>query len=103
MAKYYGKIGYMTPVETAPGVWDEIIIERDYYGDVLKNRLNMQYANVTADISINTQISVIADQFDYEHCHAIRYITYLNQKWKVTSMEIRYPRLILDIGGMYHG
>ena len=32
MAKFYGVIGYAKRVETEPGVWEEVITEREYYG-----------------------------------------------------------------------
>ena len=37
MAKFYGVVGYVESVETAPGVYTEIATERKYYGDILKN------------------------------------------------------------------
>ena len=40
MAKWFGKIGYAETVETAPGVWVEHIVEREYYGDLNKNNRN---------------------------------------------------------------
>ena len=32
MAKYYGNIGFITSVETSPGIWEEEIVEYDKYG-----------------------------------------------------------------------
>mgnify|MGYP001450408843 FL=1 len=37
MAKFYGVIGYAETTETAPGVWAEVITERNYSGDVIRN------------------------------------------------------------------
>jgi hypothetical protein len=34
MAKFHGKIGYAQTVETVPGVYEEEITERLYYGDI---------------------------------------------------------------------
>ena len=42
MAKYYGAIGYSETTETAPGVWEETITERNYYGDVIKTSSKIQ-------------------------------------------------------------
>ena len=36
-AKFYGEIGYGETVETSPGVYEDIIVERKYYGDVIRN------------------------------------------------------------------
>ena len=104
MAKYYGQIGYATVEETSPGVWVEEITERNYYGDVVRNRVNVQQGTtVNAGVTISKQISIIADPFAFENFTNMRYITYLNQKWSITGVDVEYPRLILTIGGVYNG
>ena len=42
MARFFGRIGYGETVETAPGVWVDDIIERSYYGDVIRNARNLR-------------------------------------------------------------
>lgn len=104
MAKYYGQIGYATVEETSPGVWVEEITERNYYGDVVRNRVNVQQGTtVNAGVTISKQISIIADPFAFENFTNMRYITYLNQKWSITGVDVEHPRLILTIGGVYNG
>lgn len=104
MAKYYGQIGYATVEETSPGVWVEEITERNYYGDVVRNRVNVQQGTtVNAGVTISKQISIIADPFAFENFTNMRYITYLNQKWFITGVDVEHPRLILTIGGVYNG
>lgn len=104
MAKYHGHVGYAIDVEKYPGVWVPEIIEHEYFGDTIKNRLNVQQSTtVNATISISNSISIVADPFAYENFYAIRYVTYLNKKWTVSSIEIARPRLILSIGGIYNG
>jgi len=104
MAKYYGKIGFVVVEETKPGVWKEIITERDYFGDLIRNTRRLQSANqVNDDITISNEISIVADPFARENFHAMRYAEYMGTKWKVTSVEVQYPRLILSVGGIYNG
>ena len=38
MAKWYGKIGYAVTEMTEPGIWEEKVVERDYYGDMTSDR-----------------------------------------------------------------
>ena len=103
MARYHGYVGYAIDVEAYPGVWEEQISEHEYFGDVLKNRINIQQnSNVNAKITISNSISIIADPFAYEHVYAMRYVTYLNKKWTITNIDIQRPRLILTIGGLYN-
>lgn len=100
--KYYGQVGYAETVKTAPGVWEEQIVERDYYGDVIRNMRRLEGQEVNEDLNISNQISIVSDPYANENFHAIRYVTYMGTKWKVTSVEVQYPRLLLTIGGIYN-
>ena len=104
MAKYYGAIGYAETVETAPGVYEEQITERNYYGELVRNTRRLQTSDqVNDNINIANEISIIADPFATQNFHAMRYIEFMGAKWKITNVEVRYPRLILTIGGLYNG
>ena len=104
MAKYYGVIGYAETVETAPGVYEERITERNYYGELVRNTRRLQTSDqVNDNINIANEISIIADPFATQNFHAMRYIEVMGAKWKITNVEVRYPRLILTIGGLYNG
>lgn len=104
MAKYYGVIGYAETVETVPGVYEEQITERNYYGELVRNTRRLQTSDqVNDNINIANEISIIADPFATQNFHAMRYIEFMGAKWKITNVEVRYPRLILTIGGLYNG
>lgn len=104
MARYYGKIGYVENVETSPSVYTERVTERPYYGDEVTNtrRLNNGEA-VNDNVEITNQFSILADAYAYEHFFAIRYLTWLGQRWKVTRVTVQRPRLTLEIGGVWNG
>lgn len=103
MAKFYGVIGYGETKETKPGVWSESITEKNYYGDVLQfNRKWETSENLNDNLNINNKISIVADPFAYENFHSIRYIKWMGSKWKITNIEVQYPRLVLTIGGVYN-
>ena len=104
MAKYYGVIGYAETVETAPGVYEEQITERNYYGELVRNTRRLQTSGSSVnDNVVVSKISVIADPFATQNFHAMRYVEFMGAKWKITNVEVRYPRLILTIGGVYNG
>ncbi len=104
MAKYSGNIGFAITEESAPGVWTEQIVERHYYGDVTRNRTQIQTnTNVNGNITFSNVISILADPFAHEHFYSMRYITYLGKKWSINSIEVEYPRLSITIGGLYNG
>lgn len=105
MAKFYGTIGYdMGTVETSPGIWEEQIIERDYFGDVIRDTRRLQSTDqVNDNIDISNEFSIVSDPFANNNFHSMRYVEYLGVKWKITSVEVRHPRLILSVGGLYNG
>ncbi len=104
MAKFYGAIGYITTVETKPGVWEEQITERSYYGDVTRNtRRWSDSSNLNDNLNIANTISIVADPFAYENFHSMKYVEFMGAKWKVSNVEVQYPRLILTVGGVYNG
>ena len=104
MAKYYGAIGYAETVETTPGVWVEQVTERQYFGDLTRDSRSLQSAEQLNDnINVANEISIVADPFANENFHSMRYVEFMGAKWKVTSVEVQYPRLILTVGGVYNG
>lgn len=100
--RYYGNIGYAVTEETVPGIWDEKIYEKAYYGDVTRNSLGWQSGEYLNDnLTISNQISILADAYAYDNCHLIRYVEFMKHKWKVSNIEIQRPRIILTLGGEY--
>ncbi len=104
MARFYGEIGYGIPHETAPGVWEDIMSELKYYGDVERLSRQLQEADkVNYNINVSMGISVMADEFAYEHIYAIRYVKWSGSLWTIKNVEVKRPRLIMHIGGVYNG
>lgn len=104
MAKFYGKIGYAaSTVEIKPGVYEEQIVERSYYGDLIRNTRRLQSADqVNDDINISNEISIVADPYATNNFHTMRYAVFMGTKWKISNVEVSYPRLILTLGGVYN-
>lgn len=104
MAKFCGIIGYEITVETEPGIYEETIVENQYYGDVIRNTRRLNDGNkVNSDVNVSNQISIVADPFANNNFHAMRYVEFMGAKWKITDVDVQYPRLILSIGGLYNG
>ena len=102
MAKWFGKIGYAETEEISPGVWKEQIVEREYYGDLVRNTRRLQTADkINDDIIVSNELSIVSDPYANQNFHAIRYVEFMGSKWKVSSVEVSYPRLILTLGGLY--
>jgi len=106
MAKFYGEIGYAQSVENPPGsgIHKDSVIEFAYYGDIIrKARTLEQGEGVNSDISTTNSISIVANEFAVQHILDIRYVRWAGGYWTVTSVEVRAPRLILTLGGVYNG
>ena len=104
MAKFYGEIGYGETVVIRPGVSEDKITERMYYGDILKNARRFdEGSEVLGEITTNNSISIVADAYALNHFFAIKYIEWAGVRWTVSLVEVQAPRLILRLGGVYNG
>lgn len=104
MAKFCGKIGYAESVEVEPGIWKDVITEREFYGELTRISRRLQPSDQLNDnIDISNQISIVADPLAYQPFPLMKYVEFMGAKWKISSVEVQYPRLILTTGGVYNG
>mgnify|MGYP006338766077 FL=1 len=104
MAKFSGKIGFIETVEVEPGIWKPQTIERQYYGDLTRNFRSYQPSDgVNDNINISNNISIVADPYANENSQYMKYVIIKGAKWKISNIDIQYPRMILTIGGVYNG
>lgn len=103
MAKFYGKVGFLRTEETAADVHSEVLTERPYKGDVIRNQKRYQSSeSLNDDIVLSNSISIVVDTYANENVFAIKYVIYKGVPWKVTNVEIQRPRIILTLGGKYN-
>lgn len=105
MAKWYGKVGYITTKEVSPGVCLPKPIERQYFGDLMSGMTSRwsPAGKVNDDLNVSNKISIVADPFAYQNFHSIRYVEFMGSNWSVSNVEVQSPRLILTVGGVYNG
>ena len=104
MAKWFGKIGYAITSETESGIWEPTIVEKEYYGDLTTDRRKRQNSGeVNDNINLANVISIIADPFAIQNCSYMAYAEVMGARWKISDIEVQYPRLILTVGGVYNG
>lgn len=104
MARFYGKVGYVVDKVTGVDIVEQKPYEKYYKGELVKNRDKPVNGMSTADdVTLSNQISIVADPYALSHFFAIRYVKWMGSPWTVTEVEVAYPRLILTMGGMYHG
>jgi hypothetical protein len=104
--KFHGTVGYADgQTESAPGVWEETITARTYYGDVVRNsrRLDAPPTTPISDIRMEHSISILADAYANGNYVNMRYVELDGSNWTITNVERRPPRLILTIGELWNG
>lgn len=104
MPKFYGAVGYVEDRVTGLDIHTNIPVEHMYTGDVERNGRRLENGTgVNDDVTISNTISIVADAYAYEHIHAMRYVKWMGTAWKVTLVDVKRPRLILTLGGVYNG
>lgn len=104
MNKWFGKIGYIAQVQTAPSVWKPQETVREYYGDIIRNTSSWatNSESTNDDLTIDIQISIVSDPYAYQNFHSMKWIEFMGTQWKIKKVEPKYPRLILSVGGVYN-
>ena len=104
MAKFFGELGFATQVETSPGVWEDKIIEKQYYGDITRESRRFSTSEQVLDnINLSNQVSIIADGYVTDNIQNLRYVRWLGGLWKISYVELKFPRLVLEMTGVYNG
>lgn len=105
--KFSGKVGFwVEDVETVTSVYEPNIVEKTYFGEVLKNTRRFQSLEnqQNKNLNITSRISIISDLFIQKNWPSIRYVEWNGVKWEVKSVDITaYPRAVLELGGVYNG
>ena len=84
MAKFYGNVGFAETVETEPSVWEEKIVERPYFGDVLRRSRRLESSgNVNSNVNVTNEISIVADPYANQNLFAMRYVEFMGTKWEI--------------------
>lgn len=103
MARFAGAVGFAEQVNTAPGVYRDEIVERQYTGTVIRNAVRWNTGSeVNEPMRLDQSISIILDPYFNDHLQALRYVRWMGGLWKITSVQIQRPRVILQLGSEYH-
>lgn len=105
MSKWFGVIGFSETMENPPdsGIWTPSVTEREYYGEMLRSVQKVRTSGgVNDDIDISNRLSIISDTYATEHLGSVAYVVIRGTKWKVVSVEVQRPRVILDLGGVWN-
>ncbi len=104
--KFSGKIGFWEgDQEISPGVYKPKIIEKRYTGNITRNfrKFNPVENQQNKNLTLNNQVSIISDLYLRNNWASIKYILWNGVKWSVNTIDVGFPRLVLEIGGVWNG
>jgi hypothetical protein len=102
--RFHGEVGFGETVETSPGVYSDVIVAHEYYGDVTRAARKLaEGEDLNQDLSLVNSISIVANAYASEHFFEVRYVLWNGVYWTVTDVEIQRPRLLLRLGEVYNG
>lgn len=103
MNRFYGNVGFIKTEEVERGVWEPTETILQYYGDVLNKRTRWDQPTDTTngDLTISNVISIVADDYCSANAGYMRWVEWAGTKWKISSIEIKAPRIELTLGGVY--
>lgn len=103
--KFSGVIGFSEgPVEVHPGYPEEVIVERKYYGDVIRATVHARNTDKSiSDQEITNEFSIVIDGYALENFFSMRYLYWGGVCWEIKQVEFQRPRLIVRVGGVWNG
>lgn len=102
--KFHGKIGYVTSVETSPGIFINEPQEIECSGNVKTFKRRWVDANLNGDVQYNnTIISVVLSPSVRAIMPNIRYVKWQGVAWQVQAITEEPPRVEMTLGGKYNG
>lgn len=104
MARFYGKVGFGQQVEVSQDTYDYQVTERYYYGDVIRNALDMRQSDkINYDLSTGNSISIISNGYADANFNHMIYLEWMGVLWTIRQVEVQRPRLIIRLGEVYNG
>lgn len=105
MARFHDKVGFLIPVDDQrTGMSTNRAVERPYYGRVIEHTRRWDSnEHVNDDLTISNQIAITANDYAFKHMSSIAYARFMGGYWKVSSIRVKAPEIILTLGGVWNG
>ena len=105
MARFHDKVGFMIGQDNQEtGKYEYQAVERAYYGRILEHTRRWESADsVNDDLTVANQIAITANDYAFQHASSIAYVRWMHGLWKVTSIRVKTPEIILTLGGVWNG
>ena len=104
MARFYGVIGFADTVETTPGIARDVIIERKFFGNVLRAGVrSVEGDHILPNPALSNSLSLVGSKYAFANVKNMRYIKYEGELWKIDTVTVEKPRMIIGMGDVYTG
>lgn len=102
MSRFSGTLGFVMTRESEEGVWLENIAELPAKGTIRSLYIrNDNASSVNANLRLTNEISILLDSNIQTYLETLKYVIYKGSKWEVQSIGVNYPRLTINLGGLY--
>ena len=102
MPRFSGKLGFVMTRETEEGVWLEEKIEIPIKGTIRSLYVrNDNNSSVNTNLRLTNEVSVLLNSKIATYLETLKYVVWKGSKWEVQSIGVNYPRLTINLGGLY--
>lgn len=102
MSRFSGKLGFVMTRETEEGVWLEDVVEIRAKGTIRSLYVrNDNSSSANTNLRLTNEISVLTDTKINTYLETLKYVVWKGSKWEVLSISVQYPRLAINLGGLY--
>lgn len=102
MSRFSGKLGFVMTRETEEGVWLEDIVEIPAKGTIRSLYVrNDNNASVNSNLRLTNEVSILLNSKIQTYLETLKYVIWKGSKWEVQSIGVNYPRLTINLGGLY--
>ena len=102
MSRFSGKLGFVMTQETEEGVWLENVVELKAKGTIRSLYVrNDNSSSANTNLRLTNEISILMDTKTNIYIESLKYVVWKGSKWEVQSIGVNYPRLTINLGGLY--
>ncbi len=102
MSRFSGKLGFVMTRETEEGVWLETPVELPAKGTIRSLYVrNDNSSSANTNLRLTNEISILMDSKIFSYLESLKYVVWKGSKWEVQSIGVNYPRMTINLGGLY--
>ena len=91
--------------EDMPSVYESKVVTKKFRGELLSQTWRNQNSDKSTNDNLlnNNRISLVINKFFMSNIANLKYVEYNGVKWKVETFDIKAPRILITLGGVYNG